>query len=226
MMASPIFAPNTMAPHAKLYASPTTIADIVDGLPDLVLPPAPTAPVLSPVPPELALHMGSDLQCEAPSQAAAPEYGSGAGVARRRSALAVRQLQRRARTLAEREYLLAPRRSLERPTTNTAELKKRMRNRSAFISRQTGRHYERLLVAHVARGEAERDAGAADVRQSAAEVSALRATVAALEGQVALAKSKTNMAHQRSMGLPQPSLDVDAFFEDDAALGFIAAGVY
>ncbi len=97
--------------------------------------------------------------------------------------LAVRALNRRARALAERDYAHDPKRRTEAPAVSHVDMKKRMRNRSAFISRQASRHYEKLLVEHVKNGEQERDRAVAQVAKVVGEVECLRMLVATLEAQ-------------------------------------------
>ncbi len=85
------------------------------------------------------------------------------------TAAALKALKRRARELAEAEYV-PPRGA----PACVAEIRKRTRNRSAFVSRQTARHYQRLLAAHVQRVEDERDRQLRDCHQVAGEVATLR----------------------------------------------------
>lgn len=101
---------------------------------------------------------------------------------RRRAAVEKRGLQRRARALAESEY--GGRELTQTPATSPRELKKRMRNKSAFISRQTNRHYERLLGDHITRSESERNALLHSCTTAALELDALRAHVQNLEAKI------------------------------------------
>ncbi len=82
--------------------------------------------------------------------------------ARIRAATTLRSLKRQARLLAESEA----------PPVGASTRRKAVR--SAFVSRQTGRHYARLLAEHVATLERERDDVARANQQAASEVQALR----------------------------------------------------
>lgn len=95
--------------------------------------------------------------------------------AKRRATLEIRDMQKRARTLAEHEYVTGP--ALEvaaNPPVTPVERKRTMRNKSAFISRQTQRHYQRFLSEYITRTEAERDAALKLKNKTEGEVATLR----------------------------------------------------
>lgn len=98
--------------------------------------------------------------------------------ARVRAAWLVQALQRSARVLAQHMYDRTPR-------IVEGGIAKRLRNRSAFISRHAARNYEHLLVEHVARSERERDLQADDVAASMARNARLRELVDRLSANVA-----------------------------------------
>ncbi len=79
-----------------------------------------------------------------------------------RAATTLRGLKRQARQLAEREA----------PHAGSSSRRKAVR--SAFVSRQTGRHYARLLADHVTTLERERDEAVQSINQTVGEVKALR----------------------------------------------------
>lgn len=79
-----------------------------------------------------------------------------------RTATTLRSLKRQARHLAE----------CEAPQMGSSIKRKAVR--SAFVSRQTGRHYARLLAEHVSNLEHERDETLRSVNETAAHVKALR----------------------------------------------------
>ncbi len=85
-----------------------------------------------------------------------------AEAARIRAATTLRTLKRQARVLAEREA----------PPVGSSTRRKAVR--SAFVSRQTGRHYARLLADHVCTLERERDEAMHSINQTADDVKALR----------------------------------------------------
>lgn len=84
-----------------------------------------------------------------------------------RTATAIRKLKRRARDIAESE---APQ--------VVGSTSKRKAVRSAFVSRQTGRHYARLLAEHVSNLELERDQTIESIKKTAADVRLLRQMLA------------------------------------------------
>lgn len=74
---------------------------------------------------------------------------------RSRCATAFRDLSRCARSISEQEYSS---RAIETvPTPTLVDRKRHMRNKSAFISRQTQRHYEILLAEFLQKSESSRD---------------------------------------------------------------------
>lgn len=154
----------------------------------------PTSP-MSPVKPPLAAPLPAHTQAEA----------------RKRSALAVRTLQRRARTLAEREY--SARAPLVSRASTAGERKKRMRNKSAFISRQTQRHYERLLAAHVQAAERDRDATLRDCIADARAAAALRRRADELAAQLAALSAPTPPANEPETFAPRMSHILDEALE-------------
>lgn len=97
--------------------------------------------------------------------------------ARVRAATALRALKRQARVLAEADAPIkssggsvgSSGRGGAKATVKTKAV------RSAFVSRQRGRHYAALLAEHVCRIECERDAAAANNRSLTAEIAHLRA---------------------------------------------------
>lgn len=88
------------------------------------------------------------------------------------SAVAVRALQKRARKIAESEFVL--RNGSISPATSSAARKKQMRNKSAFVSRQTQRNYEQLLAAYVVKLERERDVAIRSLIDDANDIIFLR----------------------------------------------------
>lgn len=116
---------------------------------------------------------------------------------RQRSALMVRKLQRNARALAKREYETRDGAELPALLETESECKKRKRNRSAFVSRQTTRHYELLLTTLVQTGEQERDSVAEENARAQREVLALRARLEALTA----ALTPTNQQEQDSQSI-------------------------
>lgn len=93
----------------------------------------------------------------------APPQMERASSARVRAATTLRTLKRRARELAEND---AP--SLTGNCRQKAV-------RSAFVSRQTGRHYARLLAEHVAALESERDEVMQNNQVVTAQIETMRA---------------------------------------------------
>lgn len=83
---------------------------------------------------------------------------------RLRAATTLRKLKQQARELAEREA----------PPHHDNHTSRRKAVRSAFISRQTGRHYARLLAQHLATLEEERDEAVRVNKRTAAEVRTMR----------------------------------------------------
>lgn len=123
-----------------------------------------------------------------------------------------RSMQRSARALAEQQYEASP--ILRRHEDN---LKKRQRNRSAFISRQAARHYERLLVEHLEQEERDRDEFVADIERRSTENQAIRAVLSRVESTLSLLPASTpkNNAFvlNNEMSSPQSvmSLDYEVF---------------
>ena len=79
--------------------------------------------------------------------------------ARQRAKLEKADMQRRARAQAVHEYVTGPALDVAaNPPVTPVERKRTMRNKSAFISRQTQRHYQRFLSDHIRNAEMERDA--------------------------------------------------------------------
>eukprot|EP00171_Calliarthron_tuberculosum_P020844 IDg20844t1 len=91
---------------------------------------------------------------------------------RKRSVLAVGTMQRRARKLALHEY--DGRNGMVKSSASFCERRKRMRNKSAFLSRQTHRHYERLLVELLRSSEHQRDSLLSSCMNTAIEIQTLR----------------------------------------------------
>ena len=81
-----------------------------------------------------------------------------------RAATTLRSLKRQARELAEHDAT----------TTQVPKSLRKKAVRSAFVSRQTGRHYARLLAQHVVKLERERDETVQSIHETAADVTALR----------------------------------------------------
>lgn len=133
-----------------------------------------TTPDLSPA--SLTYSLPTSQLCLPPTLAVPP-------TTKRHAQLAVRALNKTARALATRDYAHDPKRSIEPPAITPVQMKKRMRNRSAYISRQASRHYEKLLEEHVQTGEQERELAVAEVRKIGGQVECLRMLVALLEGQ-------------------------------------------
>lgn len=104
--------------------------------------------------------------------------------AKRHAQLAVRTLSRRARELAEKDYNNDPKRQGEAPALTNTAIKKRMRNRSAYISRQASRHYEKLLVQHIVNSENERNQEMGKISKIASEVECLRFLLDSLQTQL------------------------------------------
>ena len=92
-----------------------------------------------------------------------------------RALLTRRVLRRNARELAEQDFETAP------PKVRANGIKKQLRNRSAYISRQAARHYETLLIQCVQRSERERDACVYQIRETTSEVHKLRTQLKLLE---------------------------------------------
>lgn len=78
----------------------------------------------------------------------------------------LRTLRARARAMAEAAY--------GRRGGGGGDIRKRTRNRSAYVSRHAARHYEHLLAEHVQRVEDERDAQAAAYQAEVDAVAQLR----------------------------------------------------
>lgn len=116
-----------------------------------------------------------------PKPASLPNAESAA--VRQRSALVLHGIQKRARMLAAREYSKRGEGKLR--AEKKSECAKDKRNRSAFISRQSMRHYSVMLADHVKRAEQERDTKAKIVADSERDVKALRAKAAALTAKLA-----------------------------------------
>lgn len=71
------------------------------------------------------------------------------------------------------------------PANSDFEIKKRKRNRSAFISRQSSRYYERLLAKLIQTSENERDRTKSICEESKREIGELTKKAEALEAQIA-----------------------------------------
>lgn len=138
-----------------------------------------------------------------PTPKPAPLPSATAASVKHKSAVLVRGMQKRARLLAKREYIMRGDENVEAETES--ECKKRKRNRSAFVSRQTMRHYGTLLADHVKQAEQERDASAKLCADAANEVKALQAQAADL-----IAKLSTLSARNPSIGRSPDHFSVTA----------------
>ncbi len=125
-----------------------------------------------------------------------------------RARIARRGMQRAARALAEREYETSPSRS-----RHAGNLKKRQRNRSAFISRQASRNYEHLLIAHLEREERERDEIIANIEKTAAQVNAMKAVLSQARAALTLVAS-TSQRPQPFMSCTQVNSPVSVMPQD------------
>lgn len=121
-------------------------------------------------------------------------------ILRGRCAVALRGMQREARMRAEQDYVTGELGiSKKKAVTGTkGERKKRMRNKSAYISRQTQRHYEKLLAKFVQRSESERDGAFQSCVSYAHDIESLRATVAAIEQRIQGSRCAQEAASQNS----------------------------
>lgn len=81
----------------------------------------------------------------------------------------VAELKMRARNRAIKEY-----KEPKSPAKTALERKRRMRNKSAFITRQTERHYVELLSQHIKKVETGRDHAAHVIRITNAQCQQLR----------------------------------------------------
>lgn len=122
---------------------------------------------------------------------------SAAAAARYRSAAALRGLQRKARQLAEFDYI--DRNRSGAVTVTTSDRKKLMRNKGAFVSRQTQRHYGRLLAEHLQQTERERDAEQQQILSAAREIEMLQAQAEQLAEQ--LSKQTSLCSKKPSTGM-------------------------
>jgi len=93
-----------------------------------------------------------------------------------RALLTRRVLRRNARELAEQDFHNSPPK-----VRGSSGIKKQLRNRSAYISRQAARHYETLLIDCVQNSERERDARLNEIRETNSQVYMLRNQLKALE---------------------------------------------
>lgn len=107
-----------------------------------------------------------------------------AAAVRKRSVFAVCAMQRRARALAMSEY--DNRNGMVKSSPSFCERRKRMRNKSAFISRQTHRHYEQLLVELLQSSERERDELLSNCINTSKEIQLLRKLSETLTSNLAL----------------------------------------
>eukprot|EP00171_Calliarthron_tuberculosum_P017938 IDg17938t1 len=124
-------------------------------------------------------------------------------MARRRFRIHLIVLEQKARKISELEYDDI-KISNEQISTST-DHKKRMRNKSAFISRQTHRRYEKLLEELLCQTERERDGALHTCLQVSHDIEKLRHCVLELTTQLAATsetKSWKNYSLDRNHGLP------------------------
>lgn len=132
--------------------------------------------------------------------------------ARKRSFNTVRKLQRRARELAvldcQKRFGTASNLDIE------SDVKKHKRNKSAYVSRQTNRNYELLLIEYVRLSEIERDYAVRSFAKAVSEMQYLRALVDALAAQLASKMDGHVYQHEHTFptrllghsSLPSPTL--------------------
>lgn len=112
---------------------------------------------------------------------------------RNRCAVVVRRIQQRSRVLAENEYLI---REAGNSVHFEEDQKKRMRNKSAFISRHRQRHYAKLLAEHLAQSQFDRDSMMAECIRYYQEIEALQARVRDITTQAAQMAEGTSAMSQ------------------------------
>ncbi len=98
-----------------------------------------------------------------------------------RSALVLRALEQNARTLAEDDHRELVARNGQAPARTPVEIRRRIRNKSAFVSRRARRHYAKLLEDHVQRTEAEVQASQVANAAESEEIQNLRLKLRELE---------------------------------------------
>lgn len=120
--------------------------------------------------------------------------------ARSRFVFTIQYLEQSARLLSEQEY--NARCGMQKNTANSVEKKKRMRNKSAFISRSTQQNYAKLLTEVLQRSEFERDFELYNCISISQEIQVLHLMIKDLNAQLALFTSPNPQ-----MKAPQGLLD-------------------
>lgn len=124
--------------------------------------------------------------------------------ARSRVSATLFELERQARQVSERQYSEINI-SKELPST-IKEHKKRLRNKSAFISRQTQRHYEQMLEELLEQSERERNGALLTCIEVSHEIQALRFLAAEI-AEIMSAQSALNVSNLTSIRtLPDEAL--------------------
>lgn len=104
--------------------------------------------------------------------------------AKLRTALVLRELEDKARKAAGEEYDAMLKRRGDAVPTTPRETRRRVRNKCAFVSRQSRRHYADLLASHLQTTERACLSARDECAKSTAEIRALRATLDALAAQL------------------------------------------
>ena len=121
--------------------------------------------------------------------------------AKRRAQLEKANMKKRARALAVHEYVTGPALAVAaNPPATPQDRKKAMRNKSAFISRQTQRYYQQFLAEYITKAEMERDAARRQKESAKAQVDALRGFEQLLQSSLSANAAPSAHGRPRSSG--------------------------
>lgn len=135
--------------------------------------------------------------------------------AKRRATLEIREMQKRARAQAEHEYVTGPALDVAaNPPVTPVDRKRTMRNKSAFISRQTQRHYQRFLSEYITEAENQRDAALKQKQKTQAEIAALRDLQ--LQLQRTLTSAASTIAPETTPTTGRPRVEAGSSSRSDA----------
>lgn len=103
-----------------------------------------------------------------------------------RASMVKRRLEAAARKQAADEYEENHREQLAVPPANKAEKKKRVRNKSAFVSRHSRKKYERLLEKYIENAYREKEAARGDVARATEDIQGMKTLLEKFESENAI----------------------------------------